>query len=571
MQKILKRYRLFKNFLHDVFVEYYGWLPPSPIQLLIADAMQEALDPNIPDTIIQAYRGCGKSSIEQVFGVWCLLIKPTLNILVTSETANLATKFVEQMRRIIDGVEVCKYLTPDSDQVDQATRFFVAPNRKSKDPSVEARPISGQITGFRADLILPDDNETSSNSSTHVQREKIEAVFNEYTAILKPQGKVIALGTPHNEDSVYNRLEAKGYRIVAFPAIFPSLDKISLYGDRLHPYYLEQLTKNPDLAGTAADPQRLDDEDLAKRKIKMGLAGFELQYNLNTTLSDVEKYPLKLKDLIVHDCDMQYAPIRILWSNAQERKLKHLQSVGMGGDVFYAPLTPSTEVLEYDSTIMFIDPSGRGKDETAVAIVSALQGKVFLRKMAGFQDGYSETTLEAIAKLAKQYKVNLIRTEQNYGGGMFASLLRTAINKTYPVMVEDAAVSNQMRKEARVLAILEPVMQQHRLVVDTQIILDDLNKIADERRKGNNNPTQYSLFYQMTRLCNIKGALAHDDRIDSLAGAVGYFTEAMAIDDELSLSDKLKDNEEKELQKDIEMLEQIGVTLSMNQKYQKWI
>ena len=37
------------------------------------------------------------------------------------------------------------------------------------------------------------------------------------------------------------------------------------------------------------------------------------------------------------------------------------------------------------------------------------------------------------------------------------------------------------------------------------------------------------LFYQMSRMCREKGAVKHDDRLDSLSQGVKYFTDALAI------------------------------------------
>ena len=37
------------------------------------------------------------------------------------------------------------------------------------------------------------------------------------------------------------------------------------------------------------------------------------------------------------------------------------------------------------------------------------------------------------------------------------------------------------------------------------------------------------LFYQMSRMCREKGAVKHDDRLDTLAQGVKYFTDAMSI------------------------------------------
>ena len=37
------------------------------------------------------------------------------------------------------------------------------------------------------------------------------------------------------------------------------------------------------------------------------------------------------------------------------------------------------------------------------------------------------------------------------------------------------------------------------------------------------------LFYQMSRMCREKGAVKHDDRLDTLAQGVKYFTDALSI------------------------------------------
>ena len=39
----------------------------------------------------------------------------------------------------------------------------------------------------------------------------------------------------------------------------------------------------------------------------------------------------------------------------------------------------------------------------------------------------------------------------------------------------------------------------------------------------------YMLFYQMSRMCRMKYAVKHDDRLDCLAQGVKYFTDALSI------------------------------------------
>ena len=68
-------------------------------------------------------------------------------------------------------------------------------------------------------------------------------------------------------------------------------------------------------------------------------------------------------------------------------------------------------------------------------------------------------------------------------------------------------------------------MNQHRLMVDTDVITEDLR--STECYPGETR-TQYQLFWQLTRITKEKNSIKHDDRLDALAMAVYYFTESMA-------------------------------------------
>lgn len=63
---------------------------------------------------------------------------------------------------------------------------------------------------------------------------------------------------------------------------------------------------------------------------------------------------------------------------------------------------------------------------------------------------------------------------------------------------------------------------QHRLIIDPRVIEEDYRSTESD--------IKYSLFYQLTRLTADRGALAHDDRLDALEGAVAYWVEQMGRD-----------------------------------------
>jgi hypothetical protein len=69
-------------------------------------------------------------------------------------------------------------------------------------------------------------------------------------------------------------------------------------------------------------------------------------------------------------------------------------------------------------------------------------------------------------------------------------------------------------------------MNQHRLIVDRSVVEWDYSSNKDAPPEDR---LLYMLFYQMSRMCREKGAVRHDDRLDSLAQGVKYFTDAMGI------------------------------------------
>jgi hypothetical protein len=64
-------------------------------------------------------------------------------------------------------------------------------------------------------------------------------------------------------------------------------------------------------------------------------------------------------------------------------------------------------------------------------------------------------------------------------------------------------------------------------VVDPKVIREDFSSV-------DHYPTDkkhlYRLFYQLTRITREKAALKEDGRLDALAGAVGYFKDKLARD-----------------------------------------
>lgn len=247
---------------------------------------------------------------------------------------------------------------------------------------------------------------------------------------------------------------------------------------------------------------------------------------LDTTLSDENRYPLKLRDLIVMDVDPDTAPDRLVWATGREQMLD-APNVGLTGDRFYAPLSVSQERSRYEASVMFIDPSGRGRDETSFCVGKMLHGRIFVRRWGGMLGGYDESTLKALAYIARDEKVNLVFTESNFGDGMFNSLFGPVLNQIHPCGLDEYRVSTQ--KELRICDKLEPVMNSHRLVMDKTLVL---NQLQDVPKDAGDRARLYNGFYQLAYMTRERGALKQDDRADVLAEMVGYFTTMLNRDTE---------------------------------------
>lgn len=511
---------------------------PTPVQYDIASFLQHGPK----RSVIEAFRGVGKSWVTSAFVCWVLYCDPQKKIMVVSASKQRADDFSTFTLRLIHEIEVLKHLIPRDDQRSSKVAFDVGPAKPDHSPSVKSVGITGQLAGSRADLIVADDIEIPNNSATQVMREKLLEAVKEFDAVLKPGGRIVYLGTPQTEQSLYNVLPERGYVVRIWPARYPDEDKLSKYGNKLAPFIMDAMARDECCIGKPTDPRRFSDEDLTERELSYGRSGFALQFQLDTSLSDADRYPLKLKDLIVHPLDNFRGPSDLAWGGAPDLVYEGVPNVGLQGDRFHRPAFVSRDYAEYEGSVMFVDPSGRGKDETAYAIVKMLHGRLFLVDIGGYLDGYSPDTLTAILMAARRHNVNFILTEPNYGGGMFTSLLKAKSQEIYPVTIEEAKWS-QAQKEKRIIDTLEPVMNQHRLVISPEVIEKDYQSTEG---LPNEDVQRYRLFYQMTRITADKGSLLRDDRLDALAGAVAYWVESMNRDTEqaaLQYKERLIDQE----------------------------
>jgi hypothetical protein len=568
----------FRNFLFLVW-QHLGLPAPTPAQYEIAHRLQFGLDTvewvemgdewdvTLPrEDIIRCFRSLGKSYITSAYAIWRLMRNPRdEKIMVVSATGSKSKEFVAQTKGICQSMPLVQWLlegTRDSgaSRRDMAEQFDVAGASLSQSYSVAARGITGQITGSRATLLIADDIEVERNSLTEEARQRIvKIVQSDFVPITKTEhgkGDIIFLGTPQTEESVYNTLvKEMGFKCFTIPVRYPDRDKLKNYlltnnqngaeVNILARYLRAQFEEGTISYGQTTD-SRFGSEELIGIEAK-GKASFALQYMLDTSLSDAERYPLRQSDLVVMACNPAKAPLTVQWGrhNDKHNLIKDIANVGFSGDHFLRPLFMDNEWEKYEAKVLFVDPSGRGADETAWAVVGVLNGLMYVLHVAGYAADPAEA-MTRIALDARKYDVQTVEVEPNFGQGMWVTAFQPILSKIWPggcTVKESEWAKGQ--KEARIIDTLEPVMAHHRLVFDEDMV----------RRESKCEDHRYSLLYQLTHITRDRGSLRHDDRLDALAGAVAHFQRSMAMDVHEAAKGVLDDRMDQEIDDFLEYME----------------
>jgi len=576
----------FRNFLYVVFRHLRPNQDPTPAQYQIASFIQHGwalygetlmTDRGRLD-LIEAFRGVGKSEILAAYTLWLLLRNPEEEkVLILSATQPKSKKFVKQVKEVLLTLPCLAHLRPQTWQRDSFDLFDVKGASNTQSPSVQAQSVTGQITGDRASTIIADDVEIWENSRTEERRKELSDRTLEFSNIIYPSdpkrgypgGDIIFLGTPQSEESIYASLvKERGYRAWVWPARYPSFECHQHYLfsdmqgrtiDTLAPEIKQALADDPGMVGLPTDT-RFNDETLLKREIQ-GKLNWCLQYMLDTSVSDEARYPLKQRDFMVFPCNAQRAPRIVQWGRDTEKRnfLRDIPNWGFTGDYWIGPLFRSqdNDWSDYDTKVMYVDTSGRGEDETAWVIIGVLNGTYWVLKMSGMTgaearslmvDRYADAgcvpldaydlRMQQIAEDAKNYGVDKIYIESNFGDGLWMKAFQPILAKIWPAKRKDDCAGcscEEIRvagaKELRICDTLEPVLLNHRIVLDEAIARND-----------------EKFGYQLTHMTRERNALSHEDRLDALAGVIATLTDALSQEQHLSAAAQRDELQTLELQ-----------------------
>jgi len=501
---------LFDNFI-VFYVHVFAWLNlPRPTfnQLLMAEHVSNQKNPS---RMLMAMRGLSKSLTSQIYAVWRLYRDPDEHILVMSASGTRAKNFTSFMQKLIRLLPCTQHMTPRHNlERTSGGSFDVAGAGESDSPSVYAVGVENQIAGFRATLVIYDDIETKQNSTSITMREKIDFYAKEaHNLLIAGHEETITLCTPHSKESIYLGWIGEGH----VPLVIPSeyVGKEHFLYKHIAKHIRERAEKFPSMIGKATD-ERITKKILEEKSLKIGRSEYKLQYMLDVSESDDLRHPLKLNDLIVMDVDDEHAPLKVAYSSMPENQL-YIKHNGFKSDKFFRPSFVSDERTSYQVRLMSIDPSGKGRDETAYSVVFVLNGRLFVKDIGGFSGGYDDESIDGLCSLIKEYKINYLLIEENFGGGSFGTILQNRMVKKN-VDCEIVGIRAKGQKELRIINTVEPLLNQHKIIIN-KALLDN-----DSRANASN-----SFTYQLSHLTRERECLKADDRVDSFEMVCAYAVE----------------------------------------------
>lgn len=506
--------------------------------------------------MIMAQRGQAKTTITAIYAVFRLLHDPKARILIFSAGGKMAKEIASWVVQIIHGLDILECMRANRNDGDRASIEGYDVNwvlkGADKSPSVKCLGVDSNAQGSRADILIADDIESMKNARTVGGRELLEELTKEFESICA-DGDIIYLGTPQTSESIYNNLPSRGYRIRIWTGRYPTQEQRDSYGEYLAPMLDQDVRDNPSLRtgggiggniGQPTCPEMFTDEILIDKELSQGAAKFQLQYMLNTQLSDQDRYPLKLGNLIVADYNSDSAPICPVWSQDQDNLARELPKISnRKEDNLYWAVKRQYEYKPFERSLMYIDGAGGGSngDENAYAVIKLIGSYIYLVAWGGVKGGYDEEEcLMPLVKIAKEHNCKTVYIEKNYGNGSHMAMLKPLFDKHFPVTLEEEYGTGQ--KELRIIDTIEPVLTRHQLIVSPEVVRKDLMSI---RRYPTEIQITYSGLYQLSMITRDKSCLRHDDRLDALSGAIRMVTESIGFDTQM-LIEKKKEREHRD-------------------------
>jgi len=159
-------------------------------------------------SLVLAPRGHGKSTILTIaYLIWRIVQNPNIRILIVSNAATAAEKFLESIKDHFEKNELLRTLYGDFVGKKWNTGSITVAKRTKvgiKEPTVSTVGVYGSIVSGHFDLIMVDDLVDFENA---LKKESRDKMWNWLWTVLMPtaDGEIHFIGTRYNDDDLYGR------------------------------------------------------------------------------------------------------------------------------------------------------------------------------------------------------------------------------------------------------------------------------------------------------------------------------------------------------------------------------
>lgn len=430
-------------------------------------------------------RGHGKSTVLGVYNAWRYYVDPKYRILHQGDQDDTAYKMSRDVLAILERHPLTRKIKKESGEVQM---WWVKGAIDPRNPSMQARGITSNVTSSRADEIQNDDVEVPRNIQSADAREKLRYRLTEQTHILVPGGKRLYVGTPHTHHSLYDEVKKAGAECMILRMFenhhrAESTDCISV---KFRPEYVfvaigaggklleagEHYTMTEmksgewqimlldkavvvDVYSGCLWPERFTRSELSRRRRECRtLNEWDSQYMLMARpVGSVRLDPEKIE---IYDHCIEYEEV----NNSARMTLGGVQIVGLS-----VVVDPSSGKLNSDvSALALVLQDGNGKRYWHRAL--PLTGEV-----AEFGDDGKTITggqVIDICDVVKQFHVGRVSVETNGIGAFMPAVLKAALKQRGLVcgVGEDHNAGN---KNKRILEAFEPLILSSMIAMSRQV------------------------------------------------------------------------------------------------------
>lgn len=394
-------------------------------------------------------RGSFKSSVVTVgYAVQQICANPNIRILIGSEVNATAKKFLREIKDHFENNERLRVLY--GDHVRKKSRWtddeITSLKRKAnlKDATVFTTGIDQSRTGSHCDLVILDDPVSATNISTPEAREKTLSWYREISNnILDPDGQLIVIGTRWHYSDLYQ------YIIDEESEEFDIHIREALLTDRAYKTLVSSIPVEekerliPD--SQLLFPTRLGVRELWSKYKSVGSSMFSNQY-LNRVMTD-------------EDADFRTESIRI-----------------------YDPHNPNDQYrLRTLNTYICVDPAdskAATADYTAILVAGVDEmNNWFVLDYEHEQGMKPQEMIDIVFRYNQIYRPRKIGIEVQGGrGGLMYSFRDEERKRQIRLPIEEIKRDNSQNKEMRIRGVLQPIVEQKRLFLQSghRALLDEL-------------------------------------------------------------------------------------------------